>query len=474
MVLGIQTFIRYVNKLAKTTNKWVMTAIALMISILITIGGSNALIFSLWILFILLSLIFTINGLMLIYSFRKEVNTYLKAGSPVQGIRGYDELVSSLRSSMIQSLMITFSSILSFVFFLSTVEGWISELSFINDTNKLVITLALAMTFVSISIIFLVDYPDDPSFTPGGLVKYYEPDQFDMYLDNVISDVISTYLDPATFMKFDDWSANMLSILNSDFEADEKPITRLERARENIFLLAYLNCEYSSLFSDEIVMKELDQLFGKNLQTFLSGENVGLTWSEIKNIVERVEDVAPEPFRLVDRLLINLTDNYEQFSSKDLFYTVSGKSNQGSIKESAGIIAFLLNLTNKKDRVFKVWLNSDINTMHPHKQSVNIKLDGLTDPLPEKKPQLLSTKGEDVLSILSDLLQVGDAVWFRIQSNGFGYRVVTIQAQEEGTAKIFGKSFEMKFTKSFNWFIKNYLPKVSALGSLALPFIGLT
>jgi hypothetical protein len=474
MVFGIYTFISYINNLAKNVNKWVMTIIALLISALIAIESNTAVIFSLWSLFILLSLIFAINGIMLIYSFNREVNKYLKAGTPVQGIRGYDELVDSLKGSMIQSSLITLASALSFIFFLATIEGWIEELSFVNDTNKLMVTLALAMTFVAVSIMFLVEYPEDPSFTPGGLVKYYEPDQFDMYLDNILSDVISTYLDPVTFLKFDDWSSNMLEILKPSFENDEDQTTRLERARENIFLLAYLNSEYSSVFNDEIVMKELDQLFGDKLQIFISGDDIGLTWSEVKDIIDRVEDIAPEPFRLVDRLLINLTDNYKQFSSKDLYFTVSAKSYQGSVRESAGMIAFLLNLTDKTDRIFKVWLNADINTMSPHKQSVTIKLDGLTDPLPKEQPPLITSEGEDILSVLSDLLQVGDAVWFRLQSSGFGYRVVTIQAQEEGTAKLFGKSYEMKFTKSIGWYIKSYLPKLSALGSLALPFIGLT
>ncbi len=465
-------FTGIINKIARMFNKWIMMTLAIVISILLFQEEDGKLkhestVTTLWILFIILSTIYTINGILLKIGFNKEITKFLKVGKPIKGISGFDELVASLKSSQTQSYLITFSSILSFgLYAFVVIMG--------NPIGNIGGTLALAMAFVAISVMFLVDYPEDPSLTPGGLVGFYEPDSFPLILDNLLSDVFLSYLDPVTLMKFDDWSFGVLNMLNKEFENDETNETRLERAREKILLLAYLAFSNPHAFTEKIVMKELTELIGDNLDDFIKGKNVGLTWKEIVNVVKRIEKRAPEPFRLVDRIMIELTDNYYNFIRDDLYFTVSAKSNQGSVIESSGLIVFFINKTEKTDRDIKVWYRTDINTIHPSYQEVNLTLDALTDAFPENEPPLISD-GEDIdiLSLLSSLLQVGDAVWFRLQPKGFGYRMVTVFAEEEAEdgdrSPTMGRSFEMKFTKSIGWYIKSYLPKLSGAVGIALP-----
>ena len=245
----------------------------------------------------------------------------------------------------------------------------------------------------------------------------------------------------------------------------------IERAREKILLLAYLSYSNPVAFTEEVIVRELQELFGEqNYEKFAEGEETGLTWKEVKNIVERIEEKAPEPFRLVDRLLISITDDYDKFISNDLYFTVSAKSNQGSVTESTGIIVFFINKTSRENREMTVQIETDERSIHPSSQRVTFMLDSMTDPFPSERPPLVAD-GYDCLSLLSTLLQVGDGVWFRLQPSGFGYRVVAIQAHETG-GKVMGSTFEMRFTKSISWYFKSYAPKLGALGSLALPIIG--
>ncbi|MFV2016461.1 MAG: hypothetical protein ACC656_13605, partial [Candidatus Heimdallarchaeota archaeon] len=277
--------------------------------------------------------------------------------------------------------------------------------------------------------------------------------------------------DPATFLKYDEWCSNVTKFLDPNYENDEIQITRLERAREKIFLLAYLSYSNPHAFSEEVIIRELEELFGKqNLPNFMSGKDTGLTWEEIKGIIERIEGNAPEPFRLVDRIMVNLVDNYQKFISEDLYFTVSAKPNQGSVTESTGIIVFFINKTTREDRTMKINLVTDDETIHPAKQEATLVLDPLTDPFPLVQPPLVG-EGDDILTLLSSMLQVGDAIWFRLQPKGFGYRVVSIVGYEVGEKSTFGKSFEMRFTKSLSWYVKTFAPKLSALGSIALPIL---
>ena len=257
-------------------------------------------------------------------------------------------------------------------------------------------------------------------------------------------------------------------------ESDEDEGTRIELAFEKILLIAYLSNSIPDVVTGDVIRSEIVELIGQeDIDDFISGKNTGLTFDEVRTIVQVIEDQAPEPFRLVDRLLVNLMDNYEQFTTKNLYFTVSALTNQGSIKESSGAIVFFLNNTKNKNRKMNVRFRSDRDSIHPDRQEISITLDPQTDPYPKEQPEFIA-EGDDILSILATLLQVGDAVWLRFKPKGFGFKVITIQAEEEGTGNVMGQSIEMKFTKSIGWYVSTFAPKLTAVGGLALPFLSTT
>ena len=426
-----------------------------------------------WIIFTLISLLYTLNGILLNMNFKKSVKRQKAKGKPVEGIRGFEEFKASMGNARNYSMLVTLTSAISLAIFVSSLTANFDSLGGVNvvQFKLLVTTLAVTFAFLTISVLFLVEYPEETSFSPGGLIEFYEPDIFPLKLDNLLSDVFITYLDPATYLDIDEWSQDIFDRLLPTFESDETPKTRLERAREKILLLVYLNEYNTDIVSHETMVREIGELVGPdNVDPLMNGETTGLTFSEISRIIRRIEKLSPEPFRLIDRLMIKLTDDYVAFTNDDLYFTVSAKTKQGDVAESSGIIALFMNNTEKADREIVVELVSGEHALHPHHQKVKIRLDPLTDPYPKVQPPIVSSEGEDVLGILSDILQISDAVWFRVKPTGFGFKVVTIQGEEEG-GRLVGTTLEIKFTKSITWYAKTYLPKLSGLAGLALPVL---
>ncbi|MHA2171854.1 MAG: hypothetical protein ACXAB7_18420 [Candidatus Kariarchaeaceae archaeon] len=473
----LMPFGRIINSIARLYNKVVMALITILLLFLLIresfdpdkfefSSGSGLTILILWAIFAAISFFYTLNGFMLNVAFKKEIRNYQIEGKPLQGVRGYDDLVRGLAAARNTSLLITFAAVLSFVLFVLTPT--LDDQGFDGSTFT---TLAVTMAFIAVSIVFLVEYPDGTGLDPGDFISFYEPDAFPMTLDNLLSDVFLTYIDPVTWLKIDDYRKKLGKMLEPQFEADETYVTRLERAFEKILLIAYLSNSTPEVMTEEVIKRELVEIIGTDdYIDFLAGAKTGLTFKEIQIIMAKIEEQAPEPFRLVDRLIINLTDNYDEFTSMDLYFTISALTNQGSIKESSGVIAFFLNNTQKTERIMKVTFRSDRGSVHPEYQKVKVGLDAQTDSYPEHQPRFIG-EGEDVLSILADILQTGDAVWFRFKPSGFGFKVVTIQAEDQSTGSLMGQSLEMKFTKSISWYVSNYLPKLSALGGIALPVL---
>lgn len=419
----------------------------------------------LWFIFVAISLMYSFNGILMFNSFKREVYRYQKAGKPLKGVRGYTELMDSLSLAKMTSIIISFASLVSLIIF------QISLNTPSNISGSTIASISVTMALVTVSAVFIVKYPEGTALEAGALVSFYEPDAFPFTLDNLLSDVFLTYVDPITYMAVDEWTEALTDILKLNFEESEDQITRIERAREKIFLLAYLSNSIPETITEEVIMNEISEVVRiDKLDRFVNGVGTGLSWGDIKTIMAIIEKESPEVFRLVDRLLINLMDNYRSFTSQNIYFTVSTLTNQGSIHESSGAIAFFLNNTDNPNRKMTVEFRSDIESIHPYYQKISITLDPLTFAYPVARPEFIA-EGEDILSLLSSLLQVGDGVWFRFKPRGFGFKVVTIQAEEEGTKNVMGTSVEMKFTKSIGWYIKTFAPKLTALSGIALPFI---
>ena len=155
-------FANIINKLSRTFNKWIMTALGIIIFFFLLslnfddtrlTGGQGTTVLILWVVFTLISFFYTLNGILLKRSFHSEVKRYKQSGKPVEGIRGFDEMVSALGEARNISLLITIGSFFSFLTF------YLAYQSILDIMN--LITIAVAFAFVAISVLFLVEYPEE-------------------------------------------------------------------------------------------------------------------------------------------------------------------------------------------------------------------------------------------------------------------------------------------------------------------------
>ena len=420
----------------------------------------------LWGTFFLISSLYSINGIALHKSFLKQIQISESKGKPIKGIRGYDELLTSLVSARNTSILISLGSFLSLLVFVFS----IMDIGIFSDAGRsTVVTVGVSMTFLTTTVAFLVEYPSEVGMEPGSLIGYYKPEVYPMVLDNLLSDVFQTFLDPISMMAYDDWIGFIGEHLEDEFEPELDTNSRLERAVEKILLLAYLSSKMTE--EKEKITSEIAEVIGKeNMSGFLQGEHSGLSWDEITSMLSLMEEYCPELLALVDRFIIELQENYNGFTSQDTYFTISGKSSQTSITETCGTIVFLLNNTEDEHRKMCVEFRSDMTSVHPEYQKMNLNLDSMNSPYPKNKP-LFIADGDDLLSILNDILQVGDAVWFRFKSSTFGYKTLTFQAEDLNTGQTFGSSLQMRFKKSIVWYLRTFAPKLSAFGGVLLPVI---
>jgi hypothetical protein len=466
------------NMASKFHNKILLSVLSIGILFVLVIENFNPLEFSdfnlnlvivLWTIFFLISLLYSVNGIVLHKGFLHQIKESENQGKPIKGMRGYDQLISSLENARNTSILISLASFLSLVVFISSMMdvGLFSEAG-----RNTIVTIAVSMTFLTTTVVFLVEYPREASMEPGSLIGYYEPEIYPMILDNILSDAFKTFLDPISLMAYDDWVSFIGEHLEYEFEPDSNSNTRLERAVEKILLLSYLSQTMPNIVNEDTIATEISEVIGNhNLDGFYEGAQSGLSWDEIRSMMLLMEEQCPDVLRLVDRLIIELQENYDDFTSRDTYFTVSGKTSQGTIRDVSGAIVFLLNNTKNEDRKMCVEFRSDMSSVHPEYQKMNIILDPMmTSSYPEQKPPFIDD-GEDMLSIVNDLLQIGDAVWFRFKSSSFGYKALTFQAEEVATGLTFGRSVEMRFKKSILWYVKTFAPRLSAFGGVLLPVI---
>ena len=365
------------NRISRVHNKILMSSLSILILAMLIKESfspselddlSRIFLLVVWSFFVLVSGCFTLNGLLMYRTFVNEISDMQKKGKLIQGIRGFSELMESIRRSKNTSIIISLISIISLAIFILGIY----DIGLLSDSGRdLVATIGITFAFVTLSIVLMVEYPKSISTSPGDLVGFYEPDIFPMLIDNLLSDVFKTYLDPFSFLAFDEWTKDIHNRLIEEFESQLNEKQRVERAREKVLLIAYLSNTAPDLVPFETAKSELVELFGKNnIEDFLDGKDSGLSWDEMMKMMNVISQECPEALRIVDRLMEELLENYESFTNQGCYFTVSARTNQGSILESSGAFVFLLNNLNTNDEVFCVEFRSDRNSIQPHYQKI--------------------------------------------------------------------------------------------------------
>ena len=102
--------------------------------------------------------------------------------------------------------------------------------------------------------------------------------------------------------------------------------------------------------------------------------------------------------------------------------------------------------------------------------SLNLALDEAEDlNIVENELPFISKGSNDILGILSRILQVGDAVWFTFERKSFKPHLFHLTINEGEKGSIYGETVTIEVTRDLMFYIKTYGGKLSAISGLLLP-----
>lgn len=429
----------------------------------------------LWIVLLIAAILFWLNSFFLGASFKKEIDELVSKGLPVYGIEGFDSVNRAIKlmvgTSYLILLLIAISFVTGVFLFLDVLYG----LGLGNA--ELVFFTAVGLMLISIGITLLIRVPEKPAFKPGGLLNLYRPTFLPMALDNILSDSVYAFLDPATRMSYDEWTTSIENSMRDDYETEaDTQETRLERAREKVLLLTYLKSEMGKLITKEVYEREIKEIIKEETyQDFWNGKESGISLSLLEEILVRLRRNVPELFDIIDRITVELVDNLEVLKSTDLWITVGHPVTHLGSLYPFRIIIFLLNRSKEfmtKKRPTKVRIVSGRNSIDPDIVEAERLLDEADDmEITETEIPFVSADQTDIIDYLTRFLQVGDAFWFQFKPNRLGYHILNIEVSDENDSVVFGKSISVIAKLDIRFLIKSYGGRVAGLAGVALPFL---
>jgi len=454
--------ISYISKVGKLL--LFILPIALLIVTLLAFFAVGALDFTLKVIYLIVIVIYAFNSFMLLLgasttesSLKMRLKFERKRGRPIDSLDGFDLLSSNVKrvTNLLKFIsLICFTAIVLFVVMLALD---VLDIGF----------AAAGFALVGLGLSILIRSLNLNIHDVNGLQDFYKPTTHSLFLDNFFAEILSNHLDPVTFLKWDEYLAELNKILTPDFiqkvkeqEEEELPITF---AIEKLLFLYYL--KFQEVLSEDQLIQELREIIDVNSDNFDVEKGVFMesAWyfsiKDIYKLFNYIKKFNPGFFNIIDRLQLELADNIERVS-KDPIYMDSSAQEVVYLNSELNVMIFLYNNApeNKKYTVKVVAPGFD-----PTEMILDIKVEGRgTFMIPDKPIPLISSGSTDIAGVLSTMLENGDTTWLTLEPRETGEQTVQIfLLSSEGTI-IEGKTRTVKVTKN----IKDYIKKISSIGSL--------
>jgi hypothetical protein len=380
-----------------------------------------------------------------------------KRGRPIDSLDGFDLLSSSVKrvTNLLKFIsLICFTAIILFAVMLALD---VLDIGF----------AAAGFALVGLGLSILIRSLNLNIHDVNGLQDFYKPTTHSLFLDNFFAEILSNHLDPVTFLKWDEYLAELNKILTPEFiqkvkeqEEEELPITF---AIEKLLFLYYL--KFQEVLSDDQLIQELREFIDVNSDNFDIEKGVFMesAWyfsvKDIYKLFNYIKKFNPGFFNIIDRLQLELADNIERVS-KDPIYMDSTAQEVVYLNSELNVMVFLYNNApeSKKYTVKVVAPGFD-----PTEMVLDIKVEGRgTFMIPNKTIPLISSVSTDIVGVLSTMLENGDTTWLTLEPRETGEQTVQIFLLSSDGTIIEGKTRTVKVTKN----IKDYLKKISSIGSL--------
>ncbi|MFX1591250.1 MAG: hypothetical protein ACFFCL_01035, partial [Promethearchaeota archaeon] len=378
-------------------------------------------------------------------------------GRPIDSLDGFDLLSSSVKkvTNLLKIIsLICFTAIILFAIMLAM--------------DLLDIGFAAAgFALIGLGLSILIRSLNLNIHDVNGLQDFYKPTTHSIFLDNFFAEIFSNHLDPVTFLKWDEYLAELNKILTFDFiqkvkeqEPDELPITF---ALEKLLFLYYL--KFQEVLSKDQLIQELKEFIDVESINFNVERGIYMegAWyfsmKDIYKLFNYIKKFNPGFFTVIDRLQLELADNIERIS-KDPIYLDSTAQEVVYLNSELNIFCFLYNNA-PEDKKYIIKVNAP--GFEPNKLKLDIQVEGRGNFLiPNESIPLISSEGRDIVGVLSTMIENGDTTWLSLEPRETGEQTIQIFLLSEDGTIIEGKTRVVKVTKN----IKDYLKKLSSIGSL--------
>ena len=390
-------------------------------------------------------------------SLKMRLNFERKRGRPIDSLDGFDLLSSNVKRVTNLLKIIALVCIVALALFV--------VMLFMGDLN--LGFAAAGFSLVGFGLALLIRSLNLNIHDVNGLQDFYKPTTHQIFLDNFFSEVLSNHLDPVTFLKWDEYLAELNKILTPTFkqkikeqEEDELPITF---AIEKILFLYYL--KFQEVLTEEQFIQELREVIDIDSDIFNVEKGIYMegAWyfstKDIYKLFNYIKKFNPGFFNIIDRLQLELADNIER-TSKDPIYMDSSAQEVVYLNSELNIFCFLFN-NSPGAKKYAIKVNAP--GFEPAKLKLDIEVEGRgAFTIPDSSIPLISSEGRDIAGVLSTMLENGDTTWLTLEPREIGEQTVQIFLLSEDGTIIEGKTRTVKVTKN----IKDYIKKLGSIGSL--------
>jgi hypothetical protein len=175
----------------------------------------------LWYAFLFNSVVLSLNGVLVSFSFDGEVKKLTRKGTPINSSAGFRNLERKYKASNLYLLIILLFVVLSYGLYVLSTHGSVEVAQWFNVSAEGFATLAFYLAVSSIIFAFsatiIIKVPTLTGLAVGSLLQYYETTRHPFILKALISEGISTLIDPITRVYFLQWSEIIANDISDDF-----------------------------------------------------------------------------------------------------------------------------------------------------------------------------------------------------------------------------------------------------------------
>lgn len=430
----------------------------------------------LWYIFLFNSLVLALNGVLVSFSFDGEVKKLTKKGTPINSSAGFRNLERKYKASNFYLLIILLFVALSYGLYMLSIHVTTDVAQWFDVSQEGLSTLSFYLAISSIIFAFsatiIIKVPTLTGLTVGSLLQYYETTRHPFIIKSLISESISTLIDPITRVYFLQWSENIANDISADFAPNIKQKNEKSTlAVQNVLVLLYLHYRFPAIIDKDTLERELFRIVSfDSVEEIIYGDQLNL--KDWKTIFEYLTKQTPEIFLIIDRIILTLTETPEQFDAKD-FWISSAVPPIQKKEESQNILFFILNRKTSDPHPQKLEMNfSGADELSPRDLDIEFTIRAYDDyvTIPQDTSNFLTSEKRQLIKLTTGILYQGTGIWFSVHSENIGSNLVALSFTSN-SEPIGTQIFNLRVVRDFKFYLQSWGPKLLASLGIFLPII---